>query len=118
MEQKELEEQKKGNSSVKQKVMEVGDTLANDGFTLLKKIGSGAFGQVFLVKNQNGEQFAAKIEPQNAKHPQVLHEAKVYRLLEDNCLGVPTVHCVGNEANLCTYMVMDLLGASLEDLFN
>ena len=98
--------------------MEVGETLGKGAFTLMKKIGSGAFGQVFLVRDSQGGEYAAKVEPQSAKHPQVLHEAKVYRLLEDNCLGVPTVHCVGNEHNLWTFMVMDLLGDSLEDLFN
>jgi serine/threonine protein kinase len=48
----------------------------------------------------------------------VQHEAKLYRLLEDG-LGTPKVYWIGqtNDGSSVA-MVMDLLGPSLEDLFN
>ena len=51
-----------------------------------------------------------------AKHPQLEYEAKVYKTLAGG-VGVPFVRWFGQE---CDYnaMVIDLLGPSLEDLFN
>jgi len=46
----------------------------------------------------------------------VVHEAKLYKLLEDG-LGTPKVYWVGTEGDY-SCLVMDLLGPSLEDLFN
>jgi len=89
----------------------------NDQYTLKAKLGSGAFGEVYLGKDeQTGGEFAVKLEPVQAKHPQVMHEAKLYKLLEDG-LGTPKVHWIGVEGDYSA-MVMDLLGPSLEDLFN
>jgi len=44
-----------------------------------------------------------------------MHEAKVYKLLEDGQLGVPTVYGVGstagdNKGTASTYLIMDLMG--------
>ena len=65
---------------------------------------------------------AVKLEPALCKHPQVVHEAKLYKLLEDG-LGTPAVHYIGSSQPSelpedKSVMVMDLLGPSLEDLFN
>jgi len=51
-----------------------------------------------------------------AKHPQLEYESKVYKTLAGG-VGVPFVRWFGTE---CDYnaMVLDLLGPSLEDLFN
>jgi casein kinase I family protein HRR25 len=51
-----------------------------------------------------------------AKHPQLEYESKVFKTLAGG-VGVPFVRWFGTE---CDYnaMVMDLLGPSLEDLFN
>ena len=41
-------------------------------------IGSGSFGDIYLAVNiNNGEEVAVKLEPQRAKHPQLLYESKV-----------------------------------------
>ncbi|WFD31316.1 non-specific serine/threonine protein kinase [Malassezia sp. CBS 17886] len=82
-----------------------------------KKIGSGSFGDIYLGVNIiSGEEVAIKLESVKAKHPQLEYEAKVYKTLAGG-VGIPFVRWYGQE---CDYnaMVIDLLGPSLEDLFN
>lgn len=64
----------------------------------------------------SGEEVAVKLESVKAKHPQLEYEAKVYKILAGG-VGIPFVRWFGTE---CEYncMVIDLLGPSLEDLFN
>ena len=50
------------------------------------------------------------------KHPQLLYESKIYRILHGG-LGIPNVRWYGVEGDY-NVMVLDLLGPSLEDLFN
>ncbi|EFP86601.2 CK1/CK1 protein kinase [Puccinia graminis f. sp. tritici CRL 75-36-700-3] len=76
-------------------------------YRLVKKIGAGSFSEVYLgVHLITDEEVAVKLEPCREKHYQIDHEAHVYKLLAD---GVE-----------CKYsaMVIELLGPSLEDLFN
>ncbi|CDK28508.1 unnamed protein product [Kuraishia capsulata CBS 1993] len=82
-----------------------------------RKIGSGSFGDIYLGTNIiSGEEVAIKLENIRAKHPQLEYEAKVYKALCGG-VGIPFIRWFGTE---CDYnaMVMDLLGPSLEDLFN
>lgn len=104
-------------------------------YRLGKKIGSGSFGWSFLsatpiqyltsprlgdiylgINIISGEEVAIKLESVKAKHPQLEYESKVYKTLAGG-VGVPFVRWYGTE---CDYnaMVLDLLGPSLEDLFN
>jgi casein kinase I homolog HRR25 len=104
-------------------------------YRLGKKIGSGSFGMstgyylkptepsdiavgdIYLGVNIiSGEEVAIKLESVKAKHPQLEYESKVYKTLAGG-VGVPFVRWFGTE---CDYnaMVLDLLGPSLEDLFN
>ncbi|KAG7021332.1 Casein kinase 1-like protein 1 [Cucurbita argyrosperma subsp. argyrosperma] len=50
------------------------------------------------------------------KHPQLLYESKLYRILQGGT-GIPNVRWFGVEGDY-NVLVMDLLGPSLEDLFN
>ncbi|GAW06554.1 ck1 ck1 ck1-d protein kinase [Lentinula edodes] len=86
-------------------------------YRLGKKIGSGSFGDIYLGINIiSGEEVAIKLESVKAKHPQLEYESKVYKNIAGG-VGVPFVRWFGTE---CDYnaMVLDLLGPSLEDLFN
>jgi len=86
-------------------------------YRLGKKLGSGSFGDIYLGTNrQTDEEVAIKLESVKSKHPQLLYESKLYRILAGG-VGVPNVHWYGVEGEY-NAMVIDLLGPSLEDLFN
>jgi len=86
-------------------------------YKLIRKIGSGSFGDIYLALNlTNGEEVAVKLEAIRARHPQLLYESKVYRLLQGG-VGIPHVRWFGQEKDY-NVLVLDLLGPSLEDLFN
>jgi serine/threonine protein kinase len=52
-------------------------------FYLKKKLGSGAFSDVYLGKYiSTNEEVAIKIEPVKSKHPQIFFEAKIYQQLK------------------------------------
>ena len=59
---------------------------------------------------------AIKLESVRSKHPQLLYESKLYRILQGG-VGIPNIHWYGVEGDY-NVMVLDLLGPSLEDLFN
>ena len=87
-------------------------------YRLMRKIGSGSFGDIYLAVNiNNGEEVAVKLESQRAKHPQLLYESKVYRILSGG-VGIPKIRWFGQHERDYNVLVMDLLGPSLEDLFN
>ncbi|KAI3742114.1 hypothetical protein L1987_59794 [Smallanthus sonchifolius] len=86
-------------------------------FRLGRKIGSGSFGEIYLGTNvQTNEEVAIKLENVKTKHPQLLYESKLYRILQGGT-GIPNVRWFGVEGDY-NVLVMDLLGPSLEDLFN
>ncbi|KAL5572445.1 hypothetical protein UlMin_022042 [Ulmus minor] len=86
-------------------------------FRLGRKIGSGSFGEIYLGTNiQTNEEVAIKLESVKTKHPQLLYESKLYRILQGGT-GIPNVRWFGVEGDY-NVLVMDLLGPSLEDLFN
>jgi len=86
-------------------------------YRLGRKIGSGSFGDIYLGTNMTtGEEVAIKLESVKTKHPQLLYESKIYRILNGG-LGIPGVRWYGIEGDY-NVMVIDLLGPSLEDLFN
>lgn len=81
-----------------------------------RKLGSGSFGDIYHGTHiTSGEEVAVKLEKAKTKHPQLHYESKLYRLITGP--GIPRVHSYGSEGDY-NIMVMDLLGPSLEDLFN
>ncbi|CAI9267582.1 casein kinase 1-like protein 2 [Lactuca sativa] len=86
-------------------------------FRLGRKIGSGSFGEIYLGTNiQTNEEVAIKLENIKTKHPQLLYESKLYKILQGGT-GIPNVRWFGVEGDY-NVLVLDLLGPSLEDLFN
>ncbi|KAL0693085.1 hypothetical protein Bca4012_060265 [Brassica carinata] len=93
------------------------DRVVGGKYKLGRKLGSGSFGELFLGVNvQNGEEVAVKLEPARARHPQLHYESKLYMLLQGGT-GIPHLKWYGVEGEY-NCMVIDLLGPSLEDLFN
>ena len=86
-------------------------------FKIVKKIGSGSFGEIYEGVNlESNDPVAIKLEMINSRHPQLIYESKLIKLLQGGP-GIPAVHWFGTEGNY-NIMVLDLLGPSLEDLFN
>uniref|UniRef100_A0A3Q2XU90 non-specific serine/threonine protein kinase n=1 Tax=Hippocampus comes TaxID=109280 RepID=A0A3Q2XU90_HIPCM len=80
-------------------------------YRLGRKIGSGSFGDIYL-----GEEVAIKLECVKTKHPQLHIESKFYKMMQGG-VGIPSIKWCGAEGDY-NVMVMELLGPSLEDLFN
>ncbi|KAI9508292.1 kinase-like protein [Russula earlei] len=75
-----------------------------------KKIGEGSFGVIFEGTSP------LPLEPRKAEAPQLRDECRSYRIL-NGCLGIPQIYHFGQEG-LHNILVIDLLGPSLEDLFD
>jgi serine/threonine protein kinase len=55
-------------------------------YRLGRKIGSGSFGDIYLGTNMTtGEEVAIKLESIKTRHPQLLYESKIYRILQGGC---------------------------------
>ena len=92
-------------------------TLIGNKFVAEKMIGQGSFGQIYQGSNiHTGEVVAIKMESAQTKHPQLIYESKVIKFLQGG-LGIPEVHWCGSQQTH-NLMVIDMLGPSLEDLFN
>ncbi|XP_066581781.1 casein kinase I [Prorops nasuta] len=92
------------------------DFIVGGKYRLMRKIGSGSFGDIYLGINiANGEEVAIKLENVRARHPQLLYESKLYKILNGG-IGIPHIRWFGQEREY-NVLVMDLLGPSLEDLF-
>jgi casein kinase 1 alpha len=63
-----------------------------------------------------GEEVALKLESIRTRHPKLLYESKLYKILHGG-VGIPHFRWYGQEQEF-NVLVMDLLGPSLEDLFN
>ncbi|XP_023343810.1 casein kinase I [Eurytemora carolleeae] len=87
-------------------------------YKLGRKIGGGgSFGDIYLATEVNtAEEVAVKLEHTQTKHPQLHIECKFYKVMQGG-VGIPVVYYYGTEGEY-NVMVMELLGPSLEDLFN
>jgi len=96
------------------------DLRVGNKYRIGRKVGGGSFGDIYQGTNiQTGEPVAIKLEPVKTRHPQLLYESRLYKILNsgNGAVGIPRVHWYGVEGDY-NVMVIDLLGPSLEDLFN
>ena len=84
-------------------------------FKLKKKIGEGAFAMIYKAINiYTGEEYAVKLEKKDSSRNLLLTEA--YILHKNEAFGIPKIKVCGcnHDYNI---LVMELLGYSLEQLF-
>jgi len=89
----------------------------NNKYIMLDKIGSGSFGSIYKGQNIRTKEYVA-IKVESIKHDLKLlkNESTVYQYLH-SCEGIPHVKWFGKDDNNY-YMVINLLGSSLQDLMN
>ena len=84
-------------------------------YKILKKLGKGSFGNVYLTKERYSNEFyAIKIENKNFSPNLLENEANM--LLYLNCPKTPSIKTFGYTPNF-NILIMELLGKSLEDIF-
>ena len=92
-------------------------TIVGLHYKIGKKIGEGSFGVLFEGTNMiNGVPVAIKFEPRKTEAPQLRDEYKTYKIL-NGTPNIPYAYYFGQEG-LHNILVIDLLGPSLEDLFD
>ena len=92
------------------------DILINNKYLIINKIGEGSFGIIFKGQNTRTKEYVAiKIEPIKNRTKLLKNESIIYNYLND-CLGIPSVKWFGKD-NVNYYMVINLLGESLQNLF-
>ena len=91
--------------------------LLND-YIIIEQIGSGSFGEVYLAEYKKGGYVAVKVEDKK-KAKRIYNEYKIYRYLQtcNFAVGLPKIYDYLQSPDY-NIMVMQLLGPSLEDLFN
>ena len=91
--------------------------LLND-YLIIEQIGSGSFGEVYLAQYKSGGYVAVKVE-ERKKAKRVYNEYKIYKYLhsKDFNVGLPKTYDYLQSSDY-NIMVMQLLGPSMEDLFN
>lgn len=89
--------------------------LINNKYKIIEKIGEGSFGNIFKAFNtRKRENVVIKIESIIGGTKLLKHETIIYQYLKDTP-GVPKIKWYGKD-DLNYYMVLELLGPSLEKL--
>jgi len=69
-----------------------GDFVVGGKYRVIRKIGSGSFGDIYLgISVVCGEEVAIKMEALNARHPQLLYEYKLFYKLMMGGVGIPRI---------------------------
>lgn len=93
-------------------------------YQLIRKVGKGAFGQIWkALNNKNRQEVAVKFEDISTRHQQLYVECKVYVWLHSSIIdsekekeiSIPKVYYFGVQGAK-NILVMDLLGPSLNEL--
>eukprot|EP00732_Lithocolla_globosa_P002772 Lithocolla_globosa_v1_NODE_1941_length_2247_cov_21.336223.p1 type:complete len:354 gc:universal NODE_1941_length_2247_cov_21.336223:1100-39(-) len=109
-------QQQKRTQSSDQQSRNTSLTVVGEKFRVGRKIGEGSFGIIYEGVNlANNQKVAIKFELRKSEAPQLRDEYKTYQLL-NGIAGIPSVHYYGVES-VYNVMALDLLGPSLEDLF-
>ena len=61
-----------------------------------------SFGDIYQGTNiETGEPVAIKLEPAKTRHPQLMYESRLYKILNSgtNAVGVPRVYWYGQEGD-------------------
>ena len=88
-------------------------TLIFDRYKLIKKLGAGSFGSIYSGEYEN-KLYAIKLEEKKYGHNLLEHEAYIMSHLRSPAL--PYVKAFGY-SSLYNILVMELMGKSLEDIF-
>ncbi|CBY15587.1 unnamed protein product [Oikopleura dioica] len=96
----------------------------NKQYGLVRKIGSGSFGIIYLgTESRTKTELAIKVERKFSRKPQLPFESQVYKRLNKPFMksmkppGFPNLRYFGTD-NDYSYLVMDLVGPTLESLYN
>ncbi|KAH8249774.1 hypothetical protein KR032_012304, partial [Drosophila birchii] len=109
--------QQHGKVQVRNPSLNLENQLVGGKYKVIRPIGSGSFGDIYLgLSIKDGTEVAIKVEATDAQYPQLIYEAKVYKHLALNP-GFPKMLHFGSEKRY-NAMVIELLGPSLEELFN
>ncbi|GAB0137785.1 hypothetical protein EsDP_00006038 [Epichloe bromicola] len=93
------------------------DILVNRRYRVDRRIGEGGFGLVYAgIDTETKEEVAIKLTPIRDGPEALEYEAKTYAKLS-GAVGIPRVWWFGQEGDFYV-LVHELLGPSLEDLFN
>lgn len=85
-------------------------------YRLEKHIGAGSFGDIFQGEDtRTGDKVAIKLESADSRSPQLELEYKIYSIFSEG-INEPKVYYYGKEEKY-NVLAMELLGLSLEDLF-
>ena len=126
---KKKHKKKKDDKKEKKSAFASDKLMINGNYNIIKMLGFGAFGEIHLAYDMSQRALRAiKFEMTSHKNPQLKHEYGVLEQLnkvENNVItkkpevavGIPKVYYFDRIENRYNYMVMDLLGPSLSDLF-
>jgi serine/threonine protein kinase len=86
----------------------------NRRYKLGKRIGAGAFGEIYEGSDESGNTVAIKLEQKGCEYPQLRYESRIYHELQ-GIPGIPQMLYSGTEG-LYNVLVLERLGLDLESI--